>query len=145
MFLNYGIGEDSWVPWTARRSNQSILKEIRPEYSLEELMMNLKLQYFGQLMQRTDSLQKTLILGKMKAGGEGDTRGWDVWMASLTQWAWVWASSGSLWWTGKPGVLQSMQLQRVRHNWATKLNWAGRQTWRCYQDEDQRLKSGNTY
>ena len=60
---------------------------------------------------------------RLKAGGEGDDRGWDSWMASLTRWTWVWASSGSWWWTGKPGVLQSMGCQRVRHNWGTELNW----------------------
>ena len=63
------------VPWTARRSNQSILKEISPEYSLEGLMLKLKLQYFGRLMRRTDSLEKILVLGKLKAGGVGDDRG----------------------------------------------------------------------
>ena len=63
------------VPWTARRSNQSILKEISPEYSLEELMLKLKLQYFGHLMQRIDSLEKTLMLERLKVGGEGDDRG----------------------------------------------------------------------
>ena len=63
------------VPWTARRSNQSILKEISPEYSLEELMLKLELQYFGHLIQRTDSLEKTLMLGRLKAGGEGEDRG----------------------------------------------------------------------
>ena len=93
------------VPWTARRSKQSILKEISPEYSLEGLMLKLKLQYFGYLMWRTDLLEKTLILGKIKSGGEGDDRGWDGWMASPTRWTWVWVSSGSWWWTGKPGVL----------------------------------------
>ena len=108
------------VPWTARSSNQSILKKISPEYSLEGLMLKLKLEYFGHLMRRTDSLEKTLILGKFEGGGEGDDRGWDGWMASLTQWTWVWASSGSWWWTGRPGVLQSMGSQRVRHNWATQ-------------------------
>ena len=91
-----------WVPWTARRSNQSILKEINPEHSLEGLM--LKLQYFGHLMQRVDSLEKTLMLGKIEAGGEGDNRGWDGWMASLTRWTWVWLSPGSWWWTERPGV-----------------------------------------
>ena len=60
---------------------------------------------------------------RLKAGGEGDDRGWDSWMASLTRWTWVWASSGSWWWTGKPGELQSMGCQRVRHNWGTELNW----------------------
>ena len=75
MLSNCGAREDSWVPWTARRSNQSILEEINPEYSLEDLMPKLKLQYFGHLMQRTDSLKKTLMLGKMKVGGEGINRG----------------------------------------------------------------------
>ena len=79
--------------WTARRSNQSILKEISPEYSLEGLM--LRLQYFGYLMWRTDSLEKTLMLGKIGEGVEGDDREWDGWLASPTQWTWVWASSGS--------------------------------------------------
>ena len=110
------------VSWTARRSNQSILKEISPEYSLEGLMLKLKLKYFGHLMWRTDSLEKTLIWERLKAG-EGDDTRWDGWMASLTQRTWVWVSSGSLWWTGKPGMLQSMGLQIVRHNWATELNW----------------------
>ena len=110
------------VPSTTRKSNQSILKEISPVYSLEGLM--LKLQYFGHLMQRTDSLEKTLKLGKVKkAGGGGDDRGWDSWMASLTQWTWVLVSSGSWWRTGKPGMLQSMGSRRVGHDWATELNW----------------------
>ena len=108
------------VPWSTGRSNQSILKEISPEYSLEGLMLNLKLQYFGHLMWKTDSLEKTLML---KAGGEEDNRGWDGWMASPTQRTWVWVSSRSWWWTGKPGVLQSMGSQRVGHrDWVTKLN-----------------------
>ena len=109
------------VPWTATRSNQSILKEISPEYSLERLMLKLKLQYFGHLIQRTDSLGK--IEGRLKAGREGDDRGWDGWMASPTDWIWIWASFRSWWWTGKPGVLKSMRSQRVRNNWATELYW----------------------
>ena len=96
------------VPWTARRSNQSIRKEISPECSLEGLILKLKLQYFGHLMWRTDSLEKTLMLG-LKAGGEGDNRGWDNWMASPIQWTWVWVNSRSWWWTERPGVLQSME------------------------------------
>ena len=98
------------LPWTTRKSHQSILKEISPEYSLERLMLKVKLQYFGHLVGRTDSLEKTLILERLRAGGEGDDRGWDGWMASPTQWTWVWASSRSRWWTGKPGVVQSMGL-----------------------------------
>ena len=97
------------VPWTARRSNQSILKEISPEYSLEGLMLKLKLQYFGHLMWRTDLFEKTLMLKRLKPG-EGANRGWDGWMASPTQWMWVWLNSRSWWWTGRPGVLQSMRL-----------------------------------
>ena len=111
------------VPWTARRSNQSILKGMSPGCSLEGLMLRLKLQYFGHLMWRVDSLEKTLMLGGTGAGAEGNDRGWDGWMASPTQWTWVWVNSGSWWWTGRPGVLQFMGLQTVRHDWATELNW----------------------
>ena len=75
MLLNCGIGEDLRVPWTARRSSQSVLKEISPEYSLEGLMLKLKFQYFGHLMQRTDSFEMTLILERLKVGGEGANRG----------------------------------------------------------------------
>ena len=122
MLLNCGVGEDSWAPWTARRSNQSILKAISPECSLEGLLLKLKLQYSGQLMQRTDSLEKTWRWGRLKVGEEDD-RGWSGWMASPTQQTWVWARSGSWWWIGKPGVLQSMGLQRIGQHWATELNW----------------------
>ena len=106
----------SKVSWTAGRSNQLILEEINPEYSLEGLMPKLKLQYFGHLMGRANSSEKTLMLGRLKAGGEGDNRGWDGWMTSLTQWTWVWASSGRWGGTGKPGVLQSMGLQTLGHD-----------------------------
>ena len=111
------------VRWTARRSNQSILKEISPGISLEGMMLKLKLQYFGHLMHKVDSLEKTLMLGRIGAGGEGDDRGWDGWMASLTRWTWVWVNSGSWWWTGRPSMLRFMGSQRVRHAWVTELNW----------------------
>ena len=111
------------VPWTTRRSNQSILKEISPECSLEGLMLKLKLQYFGHLMWRTGSFEKPWFWERLRAGGEGDDRGWDGWMTSLIQWRWVWVNSGSWWWTGRPGVLRFMGSQRVGHDWATKLNW----------------------
>ena len=97
-------------PWTAKRSNQSILKEISPEYSLEGLMLKLKLQYFGHLMRRADLLEKTLMLGKI----EREDTGWDGCMASPTQWV----NSGSWWRTGRPGVLKSMGSQS-----RTQLNW----------------------
>ena len=71
---------------------------------------------------RPTHLKRPWCWERLKAGGEGDNRGWDGWMSSLTRWTWVWVGSGS-WWTGKPGMLQSMGLQRVRHDWATELNW----------------------
>ena len=83
-------------------------------------MLKLKLQYFGHLMCRTDSLERPWCWERLRAGGEGDNRGWDGWMASLTQWTWVWVSSRSWWWTGRAGVLQSMGLQRVGHDWVTE-------------------------
>ena len=110
------------VPWTARRSNQSILKEISPGCILEGLMLNLKLQYFGWWEELTH-LKSPWCWERLKAGGEGDDRGWDGWMVSLTQWTWVWVNSGSWWWTGRPGVLQFMGLQRVGHDSVTELNW----------------------
>ena len=76
-------------------------------------------------MPRTDALKRPWCWEWLKAGEEGDDRGWDGWMASLTQWTWVWVSSRSWWWIGKPGVPQSMGLQRGGHDWATELNWCG--------------------
>ena len=108
-------------PWTARRSNQFILNEISPGCSLEGLMLKLKLQYFGHLMWRPDSLEKTLMMGKMRAGGEGDDRGWDGWMASLTQWTWLWVDPRSWWWRGRPDVLQFMGSQNL--DMTELLNW----------------------
>ena len=114
------------VPWTARRSNQSILKEISPGCSLEGLMLKLKLQYFGHLMRRVDSTHQSWpwCWEGFGAGGEGTDRGWDGWMASLTQWTWVWVNSGSWWWTGRPGIVWFMGSQRVGHDWTTELSWA---------------------
>ena len=112
------------VHWTARRSNQSILKEISPGCTLEGMMLKLKLQYFGHSCNELTHWKRLWCwewwLG---VGGEGDNRGWDGWMASLTWWTWVWVNSRRWWWTGRPGVLQFIGLQRVRHDWATELNW----------------------
>ena len=110
------------VHWTAKRSNQSILKEINPECSLEGLMLKLKLQYFGHIFgEELIHWKRPWCWERLRAGGEGDDRGREGWMASLTGCTWVWASSRSWWWTGKPGMLQSMGSQRVRHNWVTEL------------------------
>ena len=96
------------VPWTARRSNQSILKDISPGCSLEGMMLKLKLQYFGHWCEELTHWNRPWCWERLKVGGEGDDRGWDGWMASPTQWTWDWVNSGSWWWTGSPGVLQSM-------------------------------------
>ena len=124
MLLSCGVGEDSW--------ESLVSKEIQPVYPkgnqswifIEGVMLKLKLQYFGHLMQRTVSLEKTLMLGKIEGRRRRGDRGWNGWTASLTQCTWVWVNSGSCWWTGKPGVLQSMGLQRVGQDWAAELNWA---------------------
>ena len=109
------------VPWTARRSNQSIIKEINPEYSLEGLMLKLKLQYFGHVRQRTDSFERTLMLGKSE---DRRRRGrlWMRWLDVIIDLTDMFLSnSRSWWWTGKPGMLHSMESQRVRYDWATEL------------------------
>ena len=111
------------VPWSARRSSQSILKEISPGCSLEGLMLKLKLQYSGHSCEELTHWKRLWCWEGLGAGGEGDDRGWDGWMASLTWWPWVCMNSGRWWWTGRPGVLQFMGSQRVGHDWATELNW----------------------
>ena len=124
----------NWCFWTVvlEKTLESPLdcKEIQPIHSKGNQPwvffgrddVKLKLQNFGHLMQKVDSLEKTLMLGGLGAGGEGDDRGWDGWMASPTWCTWVWVNSGRWWWTGKPGVLQFMGSQRVRQDWATELN-----------------------
>ena len=108
------------VPWTTRRSNQSILKDITPGCSLEGMMLKLKLQYLGHLMRRVTHWKRAWCWEGLGAGGEGDDREWDGWMASPTWWTWVWVNSGSWWW--EAGVLWFTGLQRVGHLWETKLN-----------------------
>ena len=110
------------VPWTARRSSQSILK-ISPGISLEGMMLNLKLQYLATSCEELTHWKRLWCWDGLGAEGEGDDREWDGWMASLTRWMWVWVNSGSWWWTGRPGMLQFMGSQRVRHDWETELNW----------------------
>ena len=119
------------VPQTAGRSNQSILKEISPEYSLKGLMLKKKLQCFGHLMWRTD-LKRPWCWERLRGEGDGDDGGWDGWMASPTQWTWVSVNSGSWWWTGRPGVLQPMGSQRVGHYWATELKIRTETSLMCY-------------
>ena len=109
------------VPWTAKRSNQSILKEITPGCSLEGLMLKLKLQYFGQLMWRVDPLEKTLMLGRIGGRRRWGDRGWDGWMASLTQRTWVWGTLGVGDGQGGPACCDSWG--RKESDTTERLNW----------------------
>ena len=111
------------VPWTARRSDQSILKEISPEYSLEYWCWSWNSNILATWWEELTHLKRPPWRERLRAGGEGDDRGWDGWMASPTQWTWVWVNSGRWWWTGRPGVLRFMGSQRVGHDWETELNW----------------------
>ena len=109
------------VRWTARRSNQSILKEISPGCSLEYWCWSWNSNTLATWCKELTHWKIPWCWERLRAGGEGDDRGWNGWMASLTQWTWVWLDSGCWWWTGRPGVLQSMGSQRVRHDCRTKL------------------------
>ena len=111
------------IPWTARRSNQSILKEISPNIHWKDWCWSWNSNTSATWCKEPTHLTTPWCWERLKAGGEGGHRGWDGWMASPTWWAWFWVSSGSWWWTGRPGVLQSMGSQRVRHDWATERNW----------------------
>ena len=123
MLLNCGIGDDSWESLGLQGDPSSpfySLKEISPEYSLEGLILKLKLNTLATWCELTH-LNRPWCWERLKAGGEGDERGCDCWMASATQCSWVWVNSGNWWWTGRPGVLQYMGLQRVRQDWGTEL------------------------
>ena len=132
--------QKNWCFWTVvlekAFENPLDCKEIQPVHpkgnhprcSLEGLMLKLKLQYFGHLVGRTDSLKRPWCWERLRAGREGEDRGWDGWMASPTQWTWVWVwvDSRSWLWTGRPGVLWFMGSQRVGYDWATELNWTSK-------------------
>ena len=107
------------VPWTARKYSQSILKEIL-NIHWKDLCWSLNSNILATWCKELTHWKRLWCWERLKAG-EGDDEGWDGWVASLTQWTWVWVNSGSWWWTGWPGKLQSMGLQRVGHNWATEI------------------------
>ena len=111
------------VPWTARRSNQSILKEIGPGISLEGMKLNQNSRTLATSCKELIHWKRLWCWEGLGAGGEGDDRRWDGWMASLTWWTWAWVNSSSWWWTGRPGVLRFLGLQRVGHDWVTEPKW----------------------
>ena len=123
MLLNCGVGEDSWesLELQGDQTSPSQRKAVLNVYWKDWCWS------FNNLATWCEELTHWKIpwcWERLKAGGEGDDRGWDGWMALPTQWTWVWAGSGSSWWwIGRPGVLQSVGLQRVRHDWAIELNW----------------------
>ena len=108
------------APGTARRSNQSILKEISPDW--KDWYWSWNSNSLATWCEELTVWKRRWYWERLKAGGEGDNRGWDGWMVSLTQRTWVWINSGSWWWTGRPGVLRFMGSQRIGHDWATSLS-----------------------
>ena len=113
------------VPWTARRSSQSILEDISSGVLWKDWCWSWNSNTLATWCEELAHLKRPCCWERLRAGGEGDDRGWDGWMASPTQWTFVWVDSRSWWWTGRPGVLRFMVLRRVRHDWAPELNWEG--------------------
>ena len=124
MLLNCGVGEDSWESLglqgdrTSPSSRKSVLNIIGRTDRLSGNSNTL-----ATWCEELSRWKRLWCWERLKVGRQGDKKGWDCWMVSLAQWIWVWVNSGSCWWTGRPGVLQSMGLQRVRHDWATDLIW----------------------
>ena len=113
----------SRVPWTARRSNQSILRKSVLNIHWKDWCWSWNSNTLATWYEELTHWKRPWCWERLRAGGEGDDRGWDGWMASPTQWTWVWVDSGSWWRTGKPGVLWFMGSQRVGHDWVTEMNW----------------------
>ena len=111
------------VPWTARTSSQSILKEIRMGVHWKDWCWSSNSNPLATWCEELTHWKRPWCWERLRAGGEGNDRGWAGWMASPMQWTWVWVNSRSWWWTGRPGLLQSMGLQRTGHDWVAKLNW----------------------
>ena len=124
MLLNCGVGEDSWESLglqgdpTSPSERRSVL-----DFHWKDWCWSWNSNTLATWCEELTHWKGPWCWERLKAGGEGDNRGWDGWMASPTQWTWVWVDSGSWWWTGRPGVLRFMGSQRVRHYWVTELNW----------------------
>ena len=117
------------LPWTARKSNQSMVKEISPKIHWKDWCWSWNSNTLAPSCEELTHWKRLWCWEGLGAGGEGGDRGWDGWMASPTWWVWVWVNSGSLCWTGRPGMLRFVGLQRVGHDWATELNWID---WICF-------------
>ena len=111
------------VPWTARRSSQSILKEISLSVHWKGWYWSWNSNNLATWCKEVTHWKRPWCWERLRAGGEGDNREWDGWMASSTRWTWVWVDSGIWWWTGRPGVLLFLGSQRIEHNWVTEMNW----------------------
>ena len=124
MLFNCGVGEDSWESLGLQRdqTSQSWRKSVL-NIHWKDWCWSWNSNTLATWCEVLTHWKRSWCWERLKAGGEGDDRGWDGWMASLTRWTWVWVNSGSWWWTGRPGVLRFMGSQRVRLYWATELNW----------------------
>ena len=124
MLLNCGVGEDSWEPLALQGDPTSPTKRKSVlNIHWQDWCWTWNSNTLATWCEELTDLKRLWCWERLRAGGEGDNRGWDGWMASPTQWTWVWVNSGSWWWTGRPGVLRFMGSQRVEHDWATELNW----------------------
>ena len=126
MLLNCGVGEDSWesLGLQGYPTSPSWRKSV-PNIHWKVWCWSWNFNILATWCEELTHLKRPWCWERLKVGGEGDDRGWDGWMASWTQWTWGWVNSGSWWWTGRPGVLQSLGSQRVRHDWATELILSG--------------------
>ena len=128
------------VPWNARRSNQSILKRSVLGVHWKDWCWRWNSSPSATWCEELTHLKRPWFLERLRAGGEGDDRGWDGWMASSTQWTWVWVNSGSRWWTGRPGMFRFLGSQRIRYDWGTDLNWTKCTRSFCFEN-----KCGGSY
>ena len=120
MLLNYGVEEDSW---DSLGQQGVLIRRSVLSVHWKDWCWSWNSNPLATWCEGLTHWKRPWCWERLKAGGEGGKRGWDSWMASLTQWTCVWVDSWSWWWTGRPGVLQFMGSQRVRHDWATELNW----------------------
>ena len=133
MILNWGVGEDSWQS-LGLQGDQTSPSERKSVLNIhwKDWCWSWNSNTLATWCEELTHLKRPWCWERLKAGGEGDDRGWDGWMASSTRWTWVWIYFGSWWWTGRPGVLQSMGWHRVRPDWASELSW----TDRCWSQEN---------